>query len=280
MPLAGTVRKHLRCTLTRIMDRSARLGQGSIPRLLFEFLAAGHRGHDGPGPVRRHRPDLRGTGASGQIGIAGITVAFPFMLIVHGVRHADRLRGHGPDFHSPGRTEEGRGRAGARQRRWCCWWPSRSSITAVALPLLDPILVTFGASEHGPALRRAITCGSSCWATIFQMVGFGLNATIRGEGNPRVAMLSMLISVLVNVILGAAVHLRLRLGNERGRAGHGHRPGRLRRLGAGLFSQRHELAAAPRPQLAAEPARSASASSRWARRLGPCKSPPASFKAS
>jgi putative MATE family efflux protein len=33
------------------------------------------------------------------------------------------------------------------------------------------------------------------------MVAFGMNATIRGEGNPKIAMLSMLISVLLNVIL-------------------------------------------------------------------------------
>ena len=43
---------------------------------------------------------------------------------------------------------------------------------------------------------RIIVLGS-----IFQMVGFGVNAMIRGEGNPRVAMFSMLISVLVNLIL-------------------------------------------------------------------------------
>ena len=37
--------------------------------------------------------------------------------------------------------------------------------------------------------------------TVFQLVAFGLNAAIRGEGNPKIAMLSMLISVLLNVIL-------------------------------------------------------------------------------
>jgi len=37
--------------------------------------------------------------------------------------------------------------------------------------------------------------------TVFQMVAFGLNAAIRGEGNPKIAMLSMLISVVLNVIL-------------------------------------------------------------------------------
>ncbi len=73
-------------------------------------------------------------------------------------------------------------------------------ITGVALPFLDPILRTFGASDTALPFAhdyaRILAMG-----IIFQTVGFGLNATIRGEGNPRVAMLSMLISVLVNLIL-------------------------------------------------------------------------------
>ena len=73
-------------------------------------------------------------------------------------------------------------------------------ITAVASALLTPILETFGASStvlpYARDYLRIIVLG-----TIFQTLGFGLNATIRGEGNPRVAMLSMVISVLVNLIL-------------------------------------------------------------------------------
>ena len=34
-----------------------------------------------------------------------------------------------------------------------------------------------------------------------QVVGFGLNAMIRGEGNPKIAMLTLLISVVLNAIL-------------------------------------------------------------------------------
>ena len=37
--------------------------------------------------------------------------------------------------------------------------------------------------------------------SVFQIVGYGLNAPIRAEGNPRISMLTMLIGVLLNVIL-------------------------------------------------------------------------------
>ena len=43
---------------------------------------------------------------------------------------------------------------------------------------------------------RIIVLGS-----VFQIVGFGLNNMIRGEGNPKIAMLTMLISVLLNMVL-------------------------------------------------------------------------------
>jgi putative MATE family efflux protein len=73
-------------------------------------------------------------------------------------------------------------------------------VTVVGLLLIDHILRLFGASPsvlpYARDYLKIIALG-----TVFQMVGFGLNATIRGEGNPRIAMLSMLISVVVNVIL-------------------------------------------------------------------------------
>lgn len=36
---------------------------------------------------------------------------------------------------------------------------------------------------------------------VFQVVGFGLNAVIRGEGNPRIAMTTLLVGVFLNVLL-------------------------------------------------------------------------------
>jgi putative MATE family efflux protein len=73
-------------------------------------------------------------------------------------------------------------------------------VTAVGLPGLNRILRRCGASDtvmpYARDYLQIIVLG-----TVFQTVGFGLNASIRGEGNPRIAMLSMLISVVLNAIL-------------------------------------------------------------------------------
>ena len=66
-------------------------------------------------------------------------------------------------------------------------------------------------------LARDYSADHSAGAPIFQNVLFGLNAAIRGEGNPRIAMLSMLISVLLNVILAPIFIFWLPLGDAGGR---------------------------------------------------------------
>ena len=70
-------------------------------------------------------------------------------------------------------------------------------LTAVGLSLLDPLLRAVGASDASQPYAREylqiIVAGS-----IFQTLGFGLNAAIRGEGNPRVAMMTLLIGALLN----------------------------------------------------------------------------------
>jgi putative MATE family efflux protein len=50
--------------------------------------------------------------------------------------------------------------------------------------------------------------------TVLQMLSFGLNAMIRGEGNPRIAMLTMLISVVLNAILAPIFIFKLHWGMQ------------------------------------------------------------------
>ena len=65
---------------------------------------------------------------------------------------------------------------------------------------IDRLLVLFGASEailpYARDYAHIILLGAVC-----QLLGFGLNAIIRAEGNPRISMLTMLLSVVVNAIL-------------------------------------------------------------------------------
>lgn len=74
------------------------------------------------------------------------------------------------------------------------------AITIVGLIFVDQILIAFGASADTIVYAKefiiVIFIGS-----VFSMIGFGLNNSIRSEGNPKVAMITMLIGAIVNTIL-------------------------------------------------------------------------------
>ncbi len=74
------------------------------------------------------------------------------------------------------------------------------TLTVIGLIFLEPILVSFGAS---PAVlpfamdyMRIILLGS-----VFMSIGLGMNNFIRAEGNPKVAMNTMIIGAVTNVVL-------------------------------------------------------------------------------
>ena len=73
-------------------------------------------------------------------------------------------------------------------------------VTVVGLIFLEPMLLKFGASEATlPYAKQYMTI--VLIGVVFQNVGFGLNNTIRSEGNPRIAMYTMLIGGILNTIL-------------------------------------------------------------------------------
>jgi putative MATE family efflux protein len=180
------------------MDRSAQLGQASIPRLLLRFSLPAIVGMMAQASYNLIDRIFVGH-ALGSKGIAGTTVAFPFMLVVLAF---GMMIGIGGTALISIRLGEGKKAEAERVLGNTAVLLIAASIliTTVGLLWLTPILVIFGASDtvlpYAQDYLRIIVLG-----TVFQMVAFGLNAAIRGEGNPRIAMLSMLISVLLNVIL-------------------------------------------------------------------------------
>jgi putative MATE family efflux protein len=72
------------------------------------------------------------------------------------------------------------------------------SITGVLF--LDEFLILFGASENSISYAKAyiqiILMGA-----VFQNIGFGINNIIRAEGNPKMAMLTMVFGAIINIIL-------------------------------------------------------------------------------
>ncbi len=180
------------------MDRSAKLGQTSIPRLLLEFSLPAIVGMLAQASYYLIDRVFVGR-AMGSLGIAGMTLAFPFPLVVMAF---GMLIGFGGTALISIRLGEGE-KAQAEHvlgNTAVLLLVASLFITAAGLLWLEEILVLCGASDAAlPYARdylRIIVLG-----TVFQIVAFGLNAAIRGEGNPKIAMLSLLIGVVLNAIL-------------------------------------------------------------------------------
>lgn len=83
----------------------------------------------------------------------------------------------------------------------------------LGLIFIEPMLKAFGASDnilpYAVAYMKIILIGAP-----FQAVGFGMNNFIRGEGNPNVAMGTMLIGAVLNIILDYVFIFIFNMGME------------------------------------------------------------------
>lgn len=84
-------------------------------------------------------------------------------------------------------------------------------LSAVTFIFLEPILKAFGASDvtlpYASEYLRIILFGFG-----FQLIGFGMNNFIRAEGRPRIAMKTMLIGAVLNIILDAVFMIGFDMG--------------------------------------------------------------------
>ncbi len=65
---------------------------------------------------------------------------------------------------------------------------------------LNKLLILFGASENSiPYAKSYIQI--ILMGAVFQNIGFGINNIIRAEGNPKMAMLTMVFGAIINIIL-------------------------------------------------------------------------------
>ncbi len=180
------------------MERAKILGEGKVSSLLLKFSTPAIVGMLAQALYNVVDRAFVGQ-AVGPLGIAGTTIAFPYMMVVMAF---SMLVGFGAAALISIRLGEGK-----RQEAECVLGNAvmllvliSIFISLVAWLLLDPMLRLLGAGPQSQPLAqdylRIIVLGSS-----FQVIGFGLNAVIRGEGNPRVAMYTMLIGAAINATL-------------------------------------------------------------------------------
>jgi putative MATE family efflux protein len=84
-------------------------------------------------------------------------------------------------------------------------------LTVVFQVIKTPVLYAFGASDNTILYARSYITIYMC-GTVFVQLSLGLNTYISGQGNARVAMLSVLIGAIINIVLDPLFIFALNLG--------------------------------------------------------------------
>ncbi|WP_088225588.1 MATE family efflux transporter [Desulfosporosinus sp. FKB] len=137
--------------------------------------------------------------SAGALGIAGITICFPLQLVMIAFVLLTSIGAN-----SLVSIKLGEGKKDEAEHilgnAFSLLIIISVIITVLGLIFLDPLLKLFGSSNevlpYAKAYFQIILYG-----TVLQSLGFGLNNFIRGEGNPKVAMMTMLMGAILNAIL-------------------------------------------------------------------------------
>lgn len=191
------------------MDRSERMGTGSIPRLLLHFAAPAITGL--VAHALYNIVDRIFVGHTvGPSGIAAITVAFPFMITVmsFGI-----LVGVGSSSLISIFLGERRKAEAERVIGNALTLLAGGSIFLVVAGylFLDPILLLSGASRTIIPQARSYL-GIILAGIPFSSLSFGFNYFIRAEGHPRYAMFTLILGALLNTILDAVLIIHFDMG--------------------------------------------------------------------
>ncbi len=180
------------------MDRSKQLAEEKIGKLLLSFSVPAIVGMLVNALYNIVDRIFVGRGV-GRLAIAGITISFPVMIILMAFTMLVGL----------GATALISIRLGENKKEEAEHIMGNAMIlliiimlglTVFGLIFLEPILKIFGASAdvmpYAKDYMRIILIGA-----IFHGVSFGMNNIARAEGNPKIAMLTMLIGAILNTIL-------------------------------------------------------------------------------
>jgi putative MATE family efflux protein len=180
------------------MDRSKALGEEKISTLLWRFSLPAIIGMVVNALYNVVDSIFVGRGV-GEVGLTAVTIAFPVMIVLMGF---GMLVGVGAAAVVSLRIGEQKQAEAEKILGNALTLAILLSVvlTACILLFLDPILISLGAQPavlpYARSFTKIIVLGS-----IFMYIGFGLNTVVRAEGNPKMAMATVLISAILNTIL-------------------------------------------------------------------------------
>lgn len=191
------------------MDHAKRIGEERILVLLYRFSIPAVIGMMVNASYNIVDRIFIGRGI-GSLGIAGVTVGFPFMIVLMAFGMLIGL----------GATALISIRLGEQKKSEAELIMTNAMVLLIGLTLLvsifglsfiDPLLRLFGASEE--VLPYATEYLSIIlWGAVFQSISFGMNNFIRAEGNPKIAMYTMIIGAVINILLDPLFIFQLNMG--------------------------------------------------------------------
>ena len=191
------------------MVSTKQLGEGHIPSLILKFSGPAIVGMVVMSVYNVVDRIFIGRGV-GSLGLAGVTVGFPLMVLIMAM---SMLVGIGATALISIRLGEQKisEAENVMGNAMTLFLLISLFIMGFGLAFLDPLLTLFGASANVLPFARGymqiILLGC-----VFQITSFGVNNFIRSEGNPRVAMFTMVIGAVLNIFLDAAFILGLGMG--------------------------------------------------------------------
>ncbi len=180
------------------MDNSRKLGEEKVSKLLMKFSIPAVVGMMVNAVYNLVDRIFIGN-AVGSLGIAGTTIGFPVMMVIMAFGMLIGI----------GATSLISIRLGEQKKEEAELIAGNAMvlliaisvlISAVGLLFITPILTAFGASGAVLPFARDYM-RIILWGTVFSSIGFGMNNFIRAEGNPRIAMYTMLLGAALNTIL-------------------------------------------------------------------------------
>lgn len=191
------------------MNRSQQLGEEKVGKLLLRFSIPAMIGMLVNGLYNIVDRIFVGRGV-GSLALSGIAISFPITLAIMAFGMLIGL----------GATAVISIRLGQQKREEAERIVGNAFILLLGISLIitllgylfmDPLLVSLGASSDVlPYAKQYIMVLLA--GAVFQSIGFGMNNFIRAEGNPKVAMYTMILGAVLNTILNPIFIFGLHLG--------------------------------------------------------------------
>jgi putative MATE family efflux protein len=193
------------------MDRSKQLGEESVGKLLLKFSIPAITGMLVNALYNIVDRIFVGNGVE-SLAIGGITISFPIMIVIMAF---GMLVGLGASTLISIRLGQGNKKGAEEILGNALVLNILISIllTVLGILFLEPLLIKFGAEGKTLIYAKQYT-SIIIYGVIFQNLAFGMNHSIRAEGNPKMAMFTMLIGAALNTILDPIFIYVFKMGIE------------------------------------------------------------------